>query len=94
MSEQPMMMCGHSAQGVDGTGAPVCVVCFGRPEAATVAPAPDLGGRMATCTYKDGGKLRKHPDGAPVPSSTSLAFFKRHPTAATDEYYCGCWGWD
>jgi hypothetical protein len=83
----PMMGCGHAANGVRaGSGEPVCIICFGiMPGATVVVTAPDLEGRTARCTYGD------HAD---VPSSTSLAFFAHRPSAAFDNYYCGCFGWD
>lgn len=83
-----MMACGHAAQGTDGTGSPVCVICFGKPEATQVATDPDLTGRTARCSYY-GSKCRSE-----QPSSTSLAFFKHQPDQEYDGYYCGCYGWD
>lgn len=48
-----MMKCGHTAQGTDGDGNPVCVICFGIDPGATI-PAenePYLSGRYARCAY-------------------------------------------
>ena len=82
----PMMRCGCAASGTNtATGAPVCVVHVGLLASAEIvddAP-PTLEGRMATC----GGSR-------PVPSSPSLAFFVSRPNRETDEYYCGCAGWN
>ena len=46
---------------------------------------PDLFGRKANCVYG------QH---ALVDSDQSLPFFKYTPDADTDNYYCGCFGWD
>lgn len=99
-----MMKCGHAANAtrqLDGTTQPVCVICFmgGGPDDPAVQPATEedwttlLAGRMATCVYGR-GKNGVHPDGRPVPSRPELAFFAYRPLAKTDEYFCGCWGWD
>jgi len=96
------MACGHSAQAIDGNGDPVCVVCFGKPEARQVAEAPDLSTRKARCSYDKGnGEHRPgmpnrgyRAEPQPVESRTSLPFFKHHPDKPEDSYYCGCWGWD
>lgn len=78
------MGCGHTAQGVDGNGAPVCVICVGtNPRAREVlVEGPDLRGRLAKCSC---GNSR--------PSDASLAFFEyRGPgsdVAATDCKHCG-----
>lgn len=96
------MRCGHSANAVSG-GEPVCAICFGStPDAAVIDAAPDLTGRMARCSYDNGGGehrpgragmgWRAQPQ--PVESSTSLPFFAYRPDEAEDRYYCGCWGWD
>lgn len=81
------MKCGCAASGVDTkTGKPVCCVHSGlTPDAAIVAPTPDLTGRFAHCAY--GPHAR-------VPSSTDLAFFEHRPDKPEDIYYCGCYGWD
>ena len=89
MSERPLMKCGCVAQGhltrKDGAvidpPLPVCVIH----DCAEPAPEmPDLAGRKALCAY----------GGAEVDSSYSLAFFEYRPNADTDQYYCGCHGWD
>ena len=81
------MACGHAATGRRADGTPVCVVCsmVDPAKAQTVAPPPDLTGRIAHCGYG------KH---APKPSSVELAFFEHHPDREHDTYYCGCYGWD
>lgn len=82
----PLMKCGHVAQGEDGDGNPVCIICIGIKEGAReVDPhPPELKGRMAECT--DCGKT--------VESSYDLPFFAHYPDREKDSYYCGCWGWD
>lgn len=78
-----MMACGHAAQGTDGNGDPVCVICVGtNPGAREPATVPDLTGREATCPY-----CRKT-----VPSGPSLPFFEyRGPGSrfATNCRNCG-----
>jgi len=82
---RPLMKCGHSANGEDENGNPVCVICAGiTPDAKIVADTPNLEGRTARCTYC----------GREAPSSTNLAFFEYRPDQPYDEYYCGCYGWD
>ena len=101
-----LMECGHTSQGVDAEGNPVCVIHMGIDPGATVVHTdpPDLTGRKAVCTYARGGD----PDGLHTgggqyagrqfangrDSAVTLAFFKHTPEQATDEFYCGCWGWD
>ena len=67
--KHPLMKCGHVAQGVDGEGHPVCVICSGiTPNAHIVDDnPPSLEGRMAICT-----SCYKHE----VPSSYDLPFFE------------------
>lgn len=81
----PMMECGHVANGVKADGTPCCVICVGiNPGYDREAAMPDLEGRIARC-----------PDcGREVPSNPRLAFFSHRPTAETDSFYCGCRGWD
>lgn len=82
-----VMKCGHRANG-DSNGAECCVGCaidsnrlaFERADAL-----PNLEGRFAVCTY--GGHGRS-------PSSFALAYFQHMPGRPTDQYYCGCYGWD
>lgn len=90
MIERPMMKCGHTAQGIRGADdAPVCVPCLGIVDGADVVDAPpDLTGRKARCSYY-GRKCQSETD-----SRTQLAFFGHRPERETDEYYCGCWGWN
>lgn len=94
---RPMMACGCTADGttnrtdgVDHEPIPTCTLHH----CAEQVPDPDLTGRIAKCSERSGGKLRQHPDGAPVPSVMTLPFFRHRPDAETDSYYCGCWGWD
>ena len=84
-SEVPMMKCGHTAQGTNADGKPVCVLCIGITAGAEeVADAVDLTGRVARCA--DCGKE--------TPSSETLAFFGYRPNAKYDSYYSGCRGWN
>ena len=80
-----MMKCGCAAQGhrinKDGSKTECCLVH----ECYEPVPAPDLTGRIASCSYG------RHAD---IPSRMDLAFFQYRPGEATDEYYCGCFGWD
>jgi hypothetical protein len=105
-TRHPLMKCGHAAQGHDGEGNPVCVICWGITAGADVvddAP-PNLTGRIARCAYygkKANGRnmgcskcRRGNPCQCTVPSSPDLAFFEHKPNLAHDKYYCGCWGWD
>lgn len=88
------MKCGHSAQARDSKGRPACAICIGTHPGATVVEGspPSLEGRFATCSYS------RRRDGKPCtsrrPSSFDLPFFEHRPRNDTDEYYCGCWGWD
>jgi len=80
-----LMKCGHAPNGTDSKGNPVCVICIGFTEKARiVAEEPNLEGRTARCTYC----------GQERPSSTKLAFFEYRPDQPTDDYYCGCRGWN
>lgn len=94
LANPPMMLCGHTANSA-GTRAgstervPACVICSCFEQAKA---APNLEGRLAHCTYQRPRGGGEHP--APVPSSTSLAFFEYRPTEDSDRYYCGCWGWN
>ena len=81
----PMMACGHAANGLKGDQ-PVCVICFGlRPGSDVIVEGPDLSGREARCAC---GHVSR--------SSTRLAFFEYLPDSATgmDSFYCGHAGWD
>lgn len=80
-----LMACGHTAQGIDGAGRPVCVICVQiDPRAEQPVEPPDLIGRVARCSYC------KYEE----PSALDLPFFEYRPNQATDTYYCGCRGWD
>jgi len=82
-AEKMMMACGHSANATH-EGKPCCAICIGlNDDAERVIEAPDLNGRMATCSC-----------GKKAPSSTSLPFFEHCPTKEQDLYYCGCRGWN
>lgn len=88
--DTPMMKCGHAANATtkrDGKDIPSCVICSPKPEATIIDDAPDsLEGRMAKCAYRDCKSAQ--------PSSSNLAFFEHKKDKPTDEYYCGCRGWD
>lgn len=100
----PLMKCGHTAQAIDSNNNPVCVICFGSPEALEVqTEMPDLTGRVARCSYygstpsgrnHSGPCKRGEPCHCEKPSSPDLAFFEYRPAEDTDRFYCGCWGWD
>ena len=100
-----LMACGHTAQGTDSTGSPVCAICVGlTPDARKVVEAkPDLAGRMSRCSYSKPGEASHQPGRPgrgwratpqPQPSSWSLPFFEHRPDEAEDRHYCGCFGWD
>lgn len=87
-----LMKCGHTAQGVDGRGRPVCVICIGINDGAET---PDnnplsLESRVAMCSSCDKEK----------PSSYTLPFFAQGSMRGgarddtKDSFYCGCLGWD
>ncbi len=84
MSRQ-LMKCGHTANGTNTKGVPICVVCFGRsPDAVTPAETiPDLTNRRAACAC-----------GREVDSTLNLAFFRHRPDREKDSFYCGCRGWN
>lgn len=75
-----MMKCGHTANAVCD-GKPCCVICncF-----ETKDDRPSLEGRMAKC-----GEC-----GHITQSRYDLPFFLYRADKDTDEYYCGCHGWD
>lgn len=76
-----MMRCGHVAMGrklEDNT--PYCLIC----NCSEVAEIINVEGRKAKCSEC----------GYEVDSSVDLPFFKYRPDHNTDQYYCGCWGWD
>ncbi len=88
------MKCGHTSQGEytdkeTGERKPVCVSCAGIREGAyEVETEPDLTGRIAECSYY-GSRCKSSTE-----SRVQLPFFTHHPQSDTDEYYCGCYGWD
>ena len=47
-----------------------------------------LEGRKARCYQHKGGNPPL------VQSRWNLPFFNYRPDKETDEYYCGCWGWE
>jgi len=59
-------------------------------ELTPAKPTPEqLAGRMATCGSEKTNRAHN-----PKPSSPDLAFFRYTPDEPTDDYYCGCMGWD
>jgi hypothetical protein len=80
------MKCGHTSQGHDRDGNPVCIICVGiKAEAQIIEDKlPDLTNRKAKCNYCSNTK----------DSNFNLAFFEYKPKSTTDVYYCGCFGWD
>lgn len=82
---RPLMKCGHTAQGVDEKGRPVCAICAGIKEGWNEIEVnkPSLAGRTARCLC-----------GREVPSSYNLPFFEYQENKGQDRYYCGCRGWD
>jgi hypothetical protein len=103
-----MMKCGHASQGYKVVGdecIPCCVIC----DETEQAPAPDLTGRTARCSYYGMAKINRRYandecnygckgktkcECGSEPSKVDLAFFKHHPDKEQDEFYCGCMGWD
>ena len=82
---EPMMACGHRANGVDQEGKPVCVICACIAEGYDKPVAePDLNGRKCKCL--DCGKT--------VPSTEAVAFFEYRPKEKFDLHYDGCRGWN
>lgn len=83
--DYPLMQCGHTANGKDGEGNPVCVICAGISKGFNVVvEKPDLAGRQAICPSCK----------VVVNSKWSLAFFNYRPSERFDEFYCGCRGWN
>jgi hypothetical protein len=78
---ETLMKCGHVAMAHDIKGNPYCIICDCKEVAEEL---PSLEGRMATCSYC--GHEKK--------SSFDLPFFEYRKDKKTDEYYCGCKGWD
>ena len=88
-----LMKCGCSTTAKTmSSGDPVCITHM-EYEVAEVQE-PDLRDRMAVCSYGGPGHRGKYAGRDPVPSETSLPFFKYQPDKPTDSFYCGCWGWD
>lgn len=83
----PLMECGHAANAILADNSPACVICYGiRPGADKPDRRPlNLDSRVAVCGYYCGTRAA---------SSTSLAFFEARPDEPTDNFYCGCRGWD
>ena len=80
-----IMACGCAAQGTK-TVAEQDVACGVVHNCTFTADVqPDLTGRKAVCNY------RGH---RPTDSRFTLAYFAYRPDQETDEYYCGCYGWD
>nr|BDD45027.1 hypothetical protein 16 [Bacillaceae bacterium] len=81
-----MMKCGHTAQGQDQEGNPVCIICVGITNDAKIVSEdlPNLDGRVAQCCYCSNE----------TKSDFNLPFFEYKPTWKVDKYYCGCYGWD
>ena len=104
-----MMDCGHAANAVMADGKPCCAICtaIGNDPLRGTRPkeAPGLAGRTAYCTYRGCRSTWERrrdthygefgADGRSfAPSSTDLPFFRHTPDKPSDEYFCGCWGWD
>ena len=82
----PMMKCGHAANAQKLDGTPVCVICTGIASGwDEIDPNPPaLSERKAKCCYCKSER----------PSATGLPFFEHTPNKETDNFYCGCRGWD
>jgi hypothetical protein len=79
-----LMKCGCRANS-SYMGKPACVIhALTDRGAYEVAETPDLTGRTAKCHYCN----------YTSPSSLSLPFFAFHPERGSDDFYCGCRGWD
>jgi hypothetical protein len=77
-----LMQCGHTAQGHDEKGNPVCVICAGLDERALIPAkvAPDLTDRYAECGYAQSDPQHH----SPVPSAFTLAFFEYRGEGSRD----------
>lgn len=84
---KPIMKCGHAANSQDGFKKPICAICIGIKSGADEIEhfAIDLSGRLADCNARCGLQQVSRAD---------LPFFAHRPFMETDEYYCGCRGWD
>lgn len=91
-----LMKCGHTAQGKQADGQPVCVICVGiRPGATEIEDKlPELAGRFSRCKYFGSVGKKKEPCRDIKQSSYSLPFFEHRPDSEYDSHYCGCWGWN
>jgi hypothetical protein len=92
------MACGHVANATNEAGAPCCAFCVGMHEGAEqVAQDQALAGRLARCTYYGGrgqkGQLCRS-EMSSEEAREHQAFFGYRPHMDTDEFYCGCWGWE
>ena len=83
-----LMKCGHVANATC-EHKPCCVICAPDTKAFEIEKecrgTDGLDGRMARCTYGCGSEIT---------SEWELPFFAYRPHMKTDEYYCGCMGWD
>ena len=81
-----LMSCGHVSNALNGDGNPCCVICSCHDVKTELPDTPTAGleGRHATCAYCN----------KEVDSRWTLPFFEYRPDKETDEYYCGCMGWD
>lgn len=75
------MRCGHTANALTKNGDPYCVICS---ESDIAEQQKNIKNRKAKCVSC--GKITE--------SHLELPFFKSTPTKETDEYYCGCEGWE
>lgn len=75
-----MMKCGHISNAICNDK-PCCVIC----ECFEVEDSkPNLEGRIAKCAECDNT----------TQSNYNLPFFRYREDKDTDQYYCGCHGWD
>lgn len=85
MTKVYLMKCGCSNSGAyRPTVKGMVPVCGLHNEFMVVDEPIDLHMRKAECCYCR----------ATTESKIELAFFKYQPSADTDQYYCGCFGWD
>lgn len=83
------MKCGHTSNATRN-GEPICAICCGINDGATVVIAECKGtagleGRKAKCMSCNNK----------TDSNWGLAFFEYRPKCEYDKYYCGeCYGWD
>lgn len=81
-----LMSCGCAANArmsrPDGRG--LVPGCLAHCNTTPMPVPPKLEGREASCSHC----------GKRAPSSERLAFFRHRPADETDQFYCGCWGWD